>query len=105
MPLLFSTAQSCLISSSSIRLRWQLEILDDLRSQEVVMDKQMKAATTKQTVIFAFWAICESCRTRKVSGAGPLILKNRWAQHGIRCTALVSPRRHAVPPKFVLVLY
>lgn len=68
----FSLAQLYFINSSSIRLRWQREIFDDLRSHEVVTDKQTRVATTKHTANFAFRAICGSCRTIVLSGAGPV---------------------------------
>ena len=47
--LLFSDAQSCLHNSSCIKLKWHGGILDDLRSQEVKTNKEIKAPATKQS--------------------------------------------------------
>ena len=69
--LLLSFAQWCFIDSSSIRLRWQREILDDLRSQDVEADKQTKAATTKHTENLAGRTICVSCRMPEFPHARP----------------------------------
>ena len=84
-------AQTSFVTSSCIRLRWQREILDDLRSQEVKTDKQIKAATTKHTENLAGRAICESCRTTRAhSRRADDVRYVAQRAPGVECSAMVG---------------